>query len=160
MMRQGKFEHLRSLFSKLKEHASSFGYELTKCHLVVKPGRKEKAAVLFKVNEVDFIDGHCLLGSFNDTSGSQKSLLEEKATEHVSLTKEIIKTLLIIAPECIQNYRNDLTPKTYPNDSNSSKRGPMFSDNELNVFFVSLTFHNTILIVVAPILVLRCLFVA
>ena len=87
----GKFEHLQSFVSSLKKHAPSFGYELVKCHLVVKPGLKEKAAVFFEKHEVNFIDGHRVPGSFIGTSDSQRTFLEEKATERINLLKKLAK---------------------------------------------------------------------
>ena len=83
----GKLEHLQCFFSSLKKYGPSFGNDLIKCLLVVKSGLNEKAAVFFDENEVDFINGHHVLGSFIGVKYLQKSFLEEKVTEHVSLQK-------------------------------------------------------------------------
>ena len=87
----GKFEHIQSLSSSLKKPGTSFGYQLTSCHLVVKPGLKEKAASFYEEDKIDFIDGHRVLRYFIVTSTLQNSFLEEKAIKHVSLLEKLPK---------------------------------------------------------------------
>ena len=87
----GKFEHIQSLSSSLKKPGTSFGYQLTSWHLVVKPGLKEKAASFYEEDKIDFIDGHRVLRYFIVTSKLQNSFLEEKAIKHVSLLEKLPK---------------------------------------------------------------------
>ena len=56
-----KFGLHQRLFSSFKKHSLNFDYELNKCHQVVKPGLKEKAAFFSNEKQVNFIDGHRVL---------------------------------------------------------------------------------------------------
>ena len=51
------------LHEALAEHGSAFGYLLTKCHIIAKKNHLENTKEISKNKDVDFLEGHPVLGS-------------------------------------------------------------------------------------------------
>ena len=59
----GSLANLYQLMRMLLEHNLSFGYNLTSCHLIVKPEIIDSAVETFHDMEVEIVEGSRVLGS-------------------------------------------------------------------------------------------------
>ena len=71
----GSLDKLKKLYDSLKKHGPAFGYNLTKCHIIIKEHLFEKAQQVFVHNEVEKVDGCRVLGSVKVFDKAEKNFL-------------------------------------------------------------------------------------
>ena len=119
----GLVEALKVLLSKLKLHGPSFGYNVIKCHLITEAEFVNDAKNVFKVEEVDIIDGSRVLGSVIGNVDSCRQYIEGQKQNYLRILQKLAKHAKI-APQnvykCLTNtvqhkltFLSRTTPDTF-----------------------------------------------
>ena len=85
----GSLESLKELYNCLCEHGPAFGYKVIKCHLIIKPNKRENAEKMFASNDVDIIEGHRVLGSVIGSENECQKFMNEKKDEYTKLLNKL-----------------------------------------------------------------------
>ena len=67
---------------ELKNHVRSFGYHVTKCHLITKPQHLNTDTETFRDGNVDIESGYRVLGSVIASDGSQQQFSANQVNQH------------------------------------------------------------------------------
>ena len=75
----------------LLEHGPSFGYNLNKCHLIVKPEFKDSAIETLRdmEMEVEIVEESRVLGSVIGSDQACRTYLERVAHDHTTLLRKL-----------------------------------------------------------------------
>ena len=87
----GSLEDLKTVHERLKQHGPAFGYNVTKCHIIAKPGEIDEAREMFDKEDVDIIDGHRVLGSVIGSETACTHYKAEKISEYNKIVEKLSK---------------------------------------------------------------------